>query len=49
MPKESYVTPEVKSEILEPEALQCGGSGFGNPQGNGGFWGSWARWSWWWK
>ena len=27
--KEPYVKPEVKSEVLEPEALTGGGSGIG--------------------
>ncbi len=50
MPKEIYVKPEVKSEILEPEALCGNGSGGGEfiTQGGGGFWDSWNKWSWWW-
>ena len=28
--KEPYVKPEVKSEVLEPEALTGGGSGIGD-------------------
>ncbi len=35
MMKEPYVKPEVKSEVLEPEALTGGGSGVGNGNGNG--------------
>lgn len=41
--KEPYIKPEVKSEILEPEALTGGGSGIGNggggtcPNDNGSF------------
>jgi len=36
MMKEPYVKPEVKSEVLEPEALTGGGSGINN-QGTGLF------------
>jgi hypothetical protein len=35
MTKEPYVKPEIKSEVLEPEALTGGGSGMGAGQGNG--------------
>ena len=33
--KEPYVKPEVKSEVLEPEALTGGGSGIGGGGGSG--------------
>ena len=33
MMKEPYVKPEVKSEVLEPEALTGGGSGINNQVG----------------
>ena len=32
--KEPYVKPEVKSEVLEPEALTGGGSGVGGGENN---------------
>ena len=32
--KEPYVKPEVKSEVLEPEAHTGGGSGLGDGGGN---------------
>jgi len=35
--KEPYVKPEVKSEVLEPEALTGGGSGVGAVGGPGSF------------
>jgi hypothetical protein len=30
MTKETYIKPEVKTEILEPEALACAGSAGGS-------------------
>ena len=48
MPRESYVKPEVKSEILEPEALCGGGSPVGTLTTEGGdFWGNWNKWFGW--
>lgn len=33
MPREPYLKPEIKSEVLEPGTLGARGSGFGDPAG----------------
>lgn len=48
MPREPYIRPEVKSEVLEPEAL-CGAGSGPTTNGGGTNWGWFWNWSWWWK